>query len=264
MQNTKDMIMNPILNILIYGDPKVGKSTFATTTPKPLIADAESGYRYMGSKGIEIPVASIETWDDITEFYKEAMKPEYETIVIDPVNELLEKLMKKAKQNRLYVQSTDPDALSMKGWGYVKGKMKEMLKGFRDINKNVIFVAHTKTEEKNGTNKIGPKLDANLAQDFMAMMDIIGYMSMFNANGKIDRYISFEPNINYEAGARPKGLPAYFLASKGFGELYKTVCEDKIFKQYKKDEADIKSNDDKFFEGMLEELNPASVPEDKA
>jgi len=263
IQKTSEYKFSPKLNILLYGEPKVGKSFFCTTAPNPLIADAESGYRYMSQNNIDIPIAEIETWEDMIDFYKESLKSNYETIIIDPVNELLEKLIKSAKINRLYIQSTDKDALSMRGWGYVKGKMREMLKAFRDLNKNVIFVAHTKTEEKNGINKIGPKLDANLSQDFMAMMDIIGYMAIMNEGKEVKRMISFKPDMNYEAGSRIKGLPEMYDASKGFKELFNLVIQDKIFIKSKELDEKIKQNEDKFNESLKqitkEELNPASV-----
>jgi len=247
---TNEMKNAPKINLLVYGEAKVGKSTFATTAPKVLIGDAESGYRYMGTKGIDVPVATLGKWSDMKEFFAEASKPEYETIVIDPVNEILEKLMKEAKTNSLYIQNTDRDALSMKGWGYVKGKMKEMLKAFRDLNKNVIFIAHVKSTEDGGQNKKTPRLDANLSSDLMAMMDIIGFFSVINKDNEEKRVLAFKPSVSYDAGDRTGTLPEFFNASEGFPKMYEILLANKVFAKSKEVTQSIKEKEKDFLDSM--------------
>ena len=247
---TSDYKDFPAINLLLYGEAKTGKSTFGTTAKNGLVADAESGYRYMGSKGINVAVAEIKIWEDMQEFYKEASKPEYDTVVIDPVNEILEKLLRKAKTNALYTQSTDKNALSMKGWGFVKDKMREMLKTFRDLNKNVIFIAHTKTQEDDGSIKKIPKLDANLSGELMAMMDVIGYMAIINADGEQKRVIAFKPSAKYDAGDRTGILPEYFDPSKGFETLKELVYNNPRWQKKVEIEKSMKESEDKFFADM--------------
>ena len=41
--NTGDPSVKPPLVMLVYGEGGVGKSTFAATAPKPLMADCENG-----------------------------------------------------------------------------------------------------------------------------------------------------------------------------------------------------------------------------
>ena len=263
IQRTSEMKHSPNMNLLLYGEPKCGKSTFCSKAPAPLVADVESGYKFVGETGADIPVAIIEKWEDMTEFYKEAKKPEYKTIIIDPVNEILEKLMQSAKANKLYVQSTDRDALSMRGWGYVKDKMRSALKAFRDLDKNVIFVAHTKTEERNGVNKIIPKLDANLVSQFMAMMDVIGYMAMMNDGQGVRRYITFAPSMQYEAGSRPKGLPDFFPVDDGINKLLEYIQKDKVFVATKKLDVKLEKQVEEFEKGMDKDV-PQGISKEEA
>ncbi len=42
-----------------------GKTTFAATAPRPIIADCENGSKYFGLRGIATDVALIEKWDDM-------------------------------------------------------------------------------------------------------------------------------------------------------------------------------------------------------
>lgn len=251
IKSTKKIIATPIINMLLYGEPKVGKSTFATTAKDVLIADAESGYNYMGAKGIDVPVAQIKTWDDMKDFYKEASKPEYKTIVIDPVGELLEKLMIKAKTNRLYVQSTDPSALSMKGWGFVKDSMKQMLKSFRDLDKNIIFIAHVKNIDDDGQTKKTPKLDANLSNDLMAMMDAIGYMFVIADKEKPKRVITFKSTGKFDAGDRSDTLPEYLNPDDGFDKVIEAMTKDIQFAFKKNVEKINEDNKNKFVSNLV-------------
>lgn len=253
---TKKIISAPSINLLLYGEPKVGKSTFATTAKNVLIADAESGYNYMGAKGIDVPVAQIKTWDDMKEFYKEASKPEYKTIVIDPVGELLDKLMIKAKTNRLYVQSTDPSALSMKGWGFVKDTMRQMLKSFRDMDKNIIFIAHVKNIDDDGQTKKTPKLDANLSNDLMAMMDLIGYMFTINDKSSPKRIITFKSTGKFDAGDRSDTLPEYYNPSDGFDPIIEAMQKNKQFSFIK----EVDTKNEKLKDKFVEELEKVNTP----
>ena len=56
------------LTILVYGDPGVGKTTFAVSAIAPVIADAESGATYIGSHYPDVDVARIIDWGDMQEF----------------------------------------------------------------------------------------------------------------------------------------------------------------------------------------------------
>lgn len=246
IKKTSDIKTGTVINLLLYGEPKVGKSTFATTAKDVLICDAESGYNFFGAKGVSVPLAQVSTWDDMKEFYKEASKPEYKTIVIDPVGELLEKLLLKAKTNRMYVQSTDPSALSMKGWGFVKDTMRQMLKSFRDLNKNVIFVAHVKNIEDDGVLKKTPKLDANLSGELMSMMDLIGYMFVIADKVAPKRVITFKATNKYDAGDRSDTLPEFFNPNDGFDKISEIVLKNPKFIYKKEVDSKNKENLDAF------------------
>jgi len=255
---TSDIKSKPAVNICIYGEAKVGKSTFCSSAKDVLVCDAEAGYRYMFSRDIDIPIASIENWDDMGQFYLEAKKPKYKTIVIDPVDELLDKLMNKARLNPIYIQKGDKNAFTMKGWGFIKGKMKEMLKTFRDLEKNVIFVAHIKNESDEGSIRKIPKISANLVGDLMAMMDAIGYMSIVNRGEESKRVICFKPSPGFEAGDRTGTLPEYFNPDDGFEGLYKILLTNKQFIKSKEFDAKAKKNKDDFLADMGEDakVNP--------
>jgi hypothetical protein len=254
IKRTKDIMPSANTNLLLYGEPKSGKSTFAASAKNALVCDVENGWSFMGSRGFDLPIVQVKNWDDMREFYAEASKPEYKTIIIDPVGELLDKLMIKAKTQRAYVQNTDPSALSMKGWGYVKDTMKQMLKSFRDMNKNIIFVAHTKNIEDDGVQRKTPKLDANLSGELMAMMDIIGYMFVINDDKTTKRVIGFRASPKYDAGDRSDTLPEYYNPNDGFDKLLEIISKNAKFNFNKAVNAKNQANKEKF----LSDLEPSN------
>src|SRR3990167_3585272 len=94
MQITKsnDPQAKPSIIMLVYGNGGVGKTTFAATAPKPLLVDCENGSKYFGLRGIEVDVAKVSQWSDMEGLFDIAKSGKYETIIIDPIGELMEEL----------------------------------------------------------------------------------------------------------------------------------------------------------------------------
>jgi len=98
----------------------VGKTTFASTAPKPILADCENGAKYFGLRGISMDVAQIEKWADFKEFIQFIKDKDYQTIVVDPIGELMEKLkrfMVASGDSKLVQKDGSP---TMAGWGWLK------------------------------------------------------------------------------------------------------------------------------------------------
>lgn len=181
--------------MIVYGDGGVGKSTFATTAPKPLIADCEGGSKFFGLRGIEADVVMVESWSDMKDFIDYAVKNKYETLVIDPIGELMSKLKRFmiAGNDRKLVQ---PDGTpSMAGWGWMKEKMRAYMKALRDSGLHVIFVAHVdpiKDEEK---MLLWPLIETKLRDEMVNLVDIVGYMSVVRSDGgESKRIIYVDPD----------------------------------------------------------------------
>ncbi len=135
--NTGDASIKPPLVMLLYGEGGTGKTTFATTAPRPILADCENGSKYLGLRNIKIDVAQITNWNDMREFLEVAKSGKYETIVIDPIGELMDKIKKAivASKNTKDVQSDG--TLTMSGWGKLKKAFRDYLKLLRDSGFNV-------------------------------------------------------------------------------------------------------------------------------
>src|SRR3989344_187521 len=198
MQITKtgDPAHRPKVIMIVYGPGGIGKSTFSTTAPKPLLLDFENGSKYFGLRGINVDVVKIEKWEDVMdpELIKTIRANTYGTIVIDPIGEAMDKLKQYlvATSGSKYVQ-TDGN-LTMAGWGLLKKKMRDFIKFLRDSGNHVLLVAHVaeyKDEEKIVKR---PMIETKIAGELVNMVDVVGYMIKTGTGDDEKRVIIVDPS----------------------------------------------------------------------
>jgi phage nucleotide-binding protein len=189
--NTGDATIKPSVVMLVYGEGGVGKSSFAATAPSPLLLDFENGSKYFGLRGIKIDVARINKWADMREVsLLNAIKSDiYDTIIIDPIGEAMEKLkmhMVEMRDSKFVQKDGSP---TMAGWGWLKKTMREYIKWLRDLNKNVIIVAHLEEKQDEGRLVKRPKVETKLSDELVAMVDIVAYMTTQAVDGEAKRIL---------------------------------------------------------------------------
>lgn len=193
LYNTSDPQAKPSVVMLIYGEGGVGKTTFAATAPKPILADCENGAKYFGLRSIKMDVASIEKWGDMKDFLELARKPEYETVIIDPIGELMDKL------KRFMIAQSDPKLVqkdgspTMAGWGWLKKTLRDYIKILRDLNKHVLIIAHVEEKDDEGRLVKRPKVETKLSDDLVNLVDIVGYFTIGNDGEISKRMIIVDP-----------------------------------------------------------------------
>lgn len=203
IHNTTDAQVKPSLVMLVYGEGGVGKTTFASTGPKPLIIDCEGGAKYFGLRGINVDVAQVKAWSEMKDVLTIIKQDTYDTIVIDPIGELMDKLkrhMLNMGDSKLVQKDGSP---TMAGWGFLKKTMRDYLKVLRDSGKHIILVAHI--EEKSDEDRMikRPKVETKLSDELVTMVDVVGYMTMVQNEGETKRVIIVDPsNDKYTAKDR--------------------------------------------------------------
>lgn len=214
IHNTSDASIKPSVLMLVYGQGGVGKTTFASTSPNPIIADCENGSKYFGLRGIKVDVATIDSWADIQEFYKFVKESKHETIVVDPIGELMEKLkihLVNSKEKK-WVQYDG--SLTMAGWGEMKERMRNFVKTIKSLNKHMILVAHVEEKEDEGKMIKRPKIMTKMSEELIALVDVVGFMeTVKTANattGEFEdkRIIRVQPSEKYESKDRTGQLGA--------------------------------------------------------
>jgi phage nucleotide-binding protein len=176
--NTSDQKQQPPIQMVVYGEGGVGKTTFAAKAPNVVIADCETGTKYLGSRGIDVDVAPIKEWMDFVEFIRVVRKSDYETVVIDPIGELMDKLQNHMLDNKGGKLVQSDGSPTMAGWGWLKRTMRQSLKTLRDTRKNVVIVAHVDEKEDEDRMIKRPLLQTKLSEELINMVDVVAFMTV--------------------------------------------------------------------------------------
>jgi hypothetical protein len=189
IENTAQIKAEDNLVMIVYGKGGVGKTTFAASAPKTLILDFENGTKYLGERGLRADVARFSAWlnakdkDDLLK-----VLPNYQTIVIDPLGEAMEKLIDcsdiKGKQYR-----TGDGGLTMAGWGEVKKQMRNFIKFLRDTGKNVIIVSHVAEIKTEQGLEHRIQVATKLSDEIPNMVEIISYMGLQKKEDELVRVL---------------------------------------------------------------------------
>lgn len=229
IKKTQDVKIEPSINMLVYGPPGVGKTTFACGTDKVLIGDVEGGAVFLGMHGVAADYACISKWSDIDELYKAAKDGGYKTVVIDPLGELLDKLIAQLKTEGYGQGRGDNMTLALQGWGIAKDRFKSAIRRFRDLNINLVLVAHSSEKKDEELTTVRPKLQASLDEDVCSMMHIVGFMKNVTGKDKVTtRRLFLNPTEKYYAKDRIGLLPP-FMDNAKFEDVRKTITDNEFF-----------------------------------
>ena len=158
--NLKDLrptVTRAPYRMMIYGQPSIGKSTFASKAPNPIFADIEKGANAIAA--VKVP---INTWPDFLPFCRElySQDHEFKTLVIDSLDWLVKLMIDTVISD--FNKSKGCNATDLMdisryggiGQGYLLldkevRKMICALDSLREVKKmNLILIAHEPSEGK--------------------------------------------------------------------------------------------------------------------
>ena len=198
----KAVSQNP-KTLLLYGAPKVGKTTALSQLDDCLILDTEGG-----ANMIEGYVESVNNREELIKVLKEAQDGhEYKYVAIDTIDKIATWAENAvcAEENVSAVQ----DLAFGKGFGMVREKVLNTVKILKDIFPHVIIIGHRKWARAVVDSKaiVEPEsldLTGKLKNMLMADCDAIGYVYRDEDKGKL--MVSFKANEALEAGSRSPHL----------------------------------------------------------
>lgn len=178
------------IKALIYGQPGIGKTTFAISAPRSLLLDFDGGVHRVNPLH-QVDTVQIESWENCLEVLTYDLKA-YRTLVIDTAGKMLDYM-------GVYLIAKNPKlgkangALTLQGYGERKAEFIAFLKRVSLMGKHIVFVAHDREEKDNDQKIIRPEIGGSSAGDLIKELDMVGYME---AIGK-KRTISFDPCEKY-------------------------------------------------------------------
>lgn len=234
------------VTMLLYGKAGVGKSTFASKFPKPLLVDCEGtasfvmGVRripidYIIDAELELGVSDEREKEKLVglfEIFKQFFISEYETLILDGVNPLIKMFENKtcktlgrtSMRQHKYADTYDD----------MREEFTKMLNKILSRGKNIIFITHEDTEEEINESedtvitRVVPFIkDKALRTTLPALVDNIGYVFVDKDNKfKVD----FSP-FGKEMGKNRFGISTSMEANY---ENFKSTVEEFLKKNNKK------------------------------
>ena len=228
--------------LLIYGQPKTGKSTFGSQLPRSLFLNFEQGTNALAG----IRSVPILRWSDFRKVLTQLRKPQaremYDSIVVDTAS-IAWQLCEKYICQRESVDSIREIPWGQ-GWGMLRNEFSECWREITLLGFGILFIAHSKDkptemrdEEGNEITAVAPDLPNQCYQIVNSIVDIIGYLQVqMNNDGTSERYLYTRSTPTVFAGSRYQ-----YLAPKikfGYQELVDAIG-DAIDQAVEKDGAEV-------------------------
>lgn len=214
------------LSILIYGSPKIGKSTFASQFPNALFIATEPGLNHL-----EVFQMPVSTWDEFLAVCADIAKGEhtFKTIVIDTIDNAYKLCADYicAKEKIRH----EGDLEYGKAYAFIRAELNRVLWKLAHLGYGLILVSHAVDKEiKTRTGKqikTTPTLPESAVKMIISFVDIICYIDTEDETDETGtvkntrRVIHTKPNTYYIAGDRTGRLPetielSYDAFSKAF------------------------------------------------
>ena len=189
--------------MLLYGAPKVGKTTALSQLKDCLIIDTEQG-----AGMIEGYIEEANSREELINILKEAKEGhEYKYVAIDTIDKIADWADKSVCQEEGV--SAVQDLAFGKGFAMSRDKVLNTIKILRQIFPHVILIGHRKWAQAvvDGKAIVQPEsldLTGKLKNMIMADCDAIGYV--YRDEEKGDLMVSFKANEALEAGSRSPHL----------------------------------------------------------
>lgn len=213
--------------LLIYGQPKTGKSTFGSQLPRALFMNFEQGTNALAG----IKSQPILRWTDAKKVLTQLRKPQakeiFDTIVVDTASiawQLCEKYICQ-RENADSIR----DVPWGQGWNMLKQEFSEFWREITLLGFGILFIAHSKDkptemrdEDGNAITAVCPDLPNQCYTIINSIVDIIGYLQVqMNPDGTSERFLYTRSTPTIFAGSRYQ-----YLAPKikfGYQELVDAI-----------------------------------------
>jgi hypothetical protein len=198
-EKRKPVSINPNV-LLLYGAPKVGKTTMLSKLDDCLIIDTEKG-----SRMIEGYISEVNSRDELIKMLveiKESKDVKFKYIALDTIDKIAEWAERRVCEEEGV--SSIADLAFGKGYGLVREKVSKTVSHFKEVAEHLIIIGHRKVAYAvtEGNPIVVPEsldLTGKLKNVIMAGCDAIGYVYR---NDKEELMVSFKANEAIEAGSR--------------------------------------------------------------
>lgn len=196
--------------MILFGPPKVGKTTFASEWPDNLMVECEPN----GADWVRCKKVEVNSMAELREVYGLIRKDKsFKTVTIDSLDKVASWIEGEicAEMGLKNILDNKKGEKIGNQWGEYQERIMALVLGTLKIDRNILFLAHTKKAETDGNGTvINPKsinLYGSTATKVLAMINNIGYMYAREVpGGETKRFLSFKSGDSVEIGSRHPAL----------------------------------------------------------
>lgn len=198
------------VTMLIYGVPKVGKSTFCSRIEDHFFIATEPGISHLETRS-----QRVNSFDELKRTIEllAQNRDKFKTVVIDTADKMCD-MIERSILEKYAVKSLN-DLGYGKGTALFKNTLKETLDSLVSMDCGLVFISHCETvdfETPTGSiKKWGPSLSKDARRLIGPLVDIIGFAEceyvIENGKPKDSRILHLAPSKTWEAGDRTRKLP---------------------------------------------------------
>lgn len=224
-KNFQDMVT------MIYGAPKIGKSTFCAGLDSPLFLDSENGLN-----NLECYKVPVDSWETLIAVYEElkAMKNRgkmpYKTLVYDTMDNI--KAMCSDYVCKVNKVNHESDLQWGKGYSMIRKELTVLLQKFKSLGLGTVYTSHAQaTEIKTRTgsyNRWDTTMDKAARDIVLPSCDFILFAESITDNTGEKRVLHTKPADTWNAGDRTGMLPPTLpLDAAEFLKIFNTTMGGK-------------------------------------
>jgi hypothetical protein len=184
--------MAPRVNMLIYGDPGVGKTLLCASSDavpemrRVLLIDVDGGALTARETFPNVDVLQVTTWGQLQLVYDDLFASSthgYQTVILDTATEaqklsMVEVMKKAVKRAEEDGKDRDEEVPSVREWGISSEQVRRIVRNFRNLPVNFLMTAHVAEDkdERTGLVKKAPDLPGKLKRQIAGFFDVVMYM----------------------------------------------------------------------------------------
>jgi hypothetical protein len=199
------------LTVLVYGQTKIGKSTFCSQGEDALFLATEPGLN-----SLNVYQTPIQSWDDLLNACAEITegKHPFKTVIIDTIDNAYkfctDYILRKFKVEH------ESDLAYGKGYAIVNNEFQRVLTKLAFLPYGLFLISHAKeieVETRTGKyTRVVPTLPDKARKIVLGMVDMVLFCDLDVTTGedgaqRVRRVIRTKPSLYYEAGDRTGRLP---------------------------------------------------------